>query len=108
MSVAPFLAAVLELKMRVDSVQWLDEHYRQKTNGRQSHLLEGAYILIFEASCAYSKISPLPKSGPCLLAEKRGEGLIFGKIWNIQAINCGFSNIIVENIHPTPIPLVEV
>ena len=27
MSVAPLLAAMLELKTRVDSVQWLDEHY---------------------------------------------------------------------------------
>ena len=37
LSVVPFLAAVLELKMRIDSVQW-------SRDGKQSHRLEGAYI----------------------------------------------------------------
>ena len=54
----PCLTTVLELKMVVDSVCWLDECYM----GREE--MESKAIcwrgLIFEASCMYSKISPSP------------------------------------------------
>jgi hypothetical protein len=56
--VAPLLAAVLELKTRVDSVRWLNERY----TGREETVSKAICWrgLIFEASCAYSNISPLP------------------------------------------------
>ena len=63
MSVAPLLAAVLELKTRVDSVRWPNEHYTGR-NGMVSKKTFAGGRLMFEASCTYYlKISPLPSLG---------------------------------------------
>ena len=50
---------------------------RWKRDGKQSHLLVG---LIFGAHRLCLKISPSPLWAMCT-AEKRGGGLIFGRIW---------------------------
>jgi hypothetical protein len=56
--VAPLLAAVLALKTRVDSVRW-------RYTGREETVSKAMCWrgLIFEASCAYSNISPLGRGG---------------------------------------------
>ena len=56
MMVAPVLAGVLRLKMIVDC-RWLGECY---IGGEKIVWLSVRGGLIFEAHCAYSKVSPLP------------------------------------------------
>jgi hypothetical protein len=63
-SIAPLLAAVLELKMKVDSVRWLNERYigREETVSKAICWM-GLYSRQVKASCAYLNISPLPCLG---------------------------------------------
>ncbi len=76
MIVAPLLAAVLELKTRVDSVRWLNERY---TGGEEmvskAICWRGAYI---RGELRIFEYKPPPQFGPCLLLKKGG--LIFGRI----------------------------
>ena len=63
MSVAPQLAALLELKLRVNSVRWLDE---TESDAKQSHLLDiRGKLHIFENK-------PPPESEPCPPLKKGG------------------------------------
>ena len=52
--------------MRVDSVRWLSKRYVGGEDGRQSHLLEGAYVK------GELENNPPPQSGSHLLLKKRG------------------------------------
>jgi hypothetical protein len=77
--VAPLLAAVLELKTRVDSKRAL---YRRRRDGtKQSHLLEGAYIQGELHTFEYMYKPPL-QSGPYLRLKKGGGGLFSGGYGN--------------------------
>ena len=70
-----FLVALLELKTRVESVRWLDDHYtgREEMIGK-AICLRGAYIL--GELCMFENNSS-PQSGPCLLHKGGGGGTYF-------------------------------
>ena len=67
---------MLELKIRVDFVRWLDEPlYRRRRDGKQHPLLEGAYI---QGKLHILKNKLPSQSGPCFQLKKGGGGLLSG------------------------------
>jgi hypothetical protein len=83
--VVPLLTAVLELKTRVDSVRWLNYCY----TGREGTVSKAICWrgLIFEASCAYSNISPLPSLDHVYCTAEKGVGAYFREDTVITCIN---------------------